>query len=67
MSYFAPGGTSSEFYIFSLKARLEKEAEEKIALVVERAHNQAIVWVPFLCYLLLFFHLFIDVLKYKII
>lgn len=39
----APGGTSSEFCKFSLQARLEREAELKIAVVVERAHNEAIV------------------------
>lgn len=30
------------------QARLEREAEEQIALVVERAHNEAVLWEDFL-------------------
>lgn len=33
----------------SPQARLEKEAERKIALVVNKAHNEAVVWVCFHC------------------
>lgn len=30
------------------QARLEREAEEQIALVVERAHSEAVLWEHFL-------------------
>jgi len=33
----------------SLQSRLEREAEQKIALVEERAHSEAIVWVYSRC------------------
>ena len=56
----------SSFFWISPKARLEREAEEAIAVAADRAHNEAIVWVCSRCSrhnLILFFRLHFDVLK----